>query len=331
MFRNRSLIVLVALVLLAAGATFQAHAQAPTPTVLPGTSPIAAPLMYARVTTTMMKVDKFDEGGVLFRDRVLPALTQMDGFKSIYELGDRKTGKSIVITLWATQAAMMTGESNGAYQQALALFKDYVTAPPTQQDYKVVAQAQAQAPVPASAVSAGQGGATLYAKVTTSTNRLDKMDEGAALMGDSVFPAARQLDGFRGVYALGDRKTGKFLIVTLWATQDAMMAGESNGFYQQQLAKAKDIVAGPPAQQDYEVGLQAHAPVPLTEADKTLVRRYIEQVVVGGHLEVLDELAAPDYKRYLSPTATQLNAEAQRSGWLGSRRHSPVWATRLTI
>ena len=111
------------------GAILQACAPTPTPTPVPPT--------YARMTTSMMKLERFDEGGVLFRERVLPALKQMDGFKGVYELGDRKTGKSILITLWATQATMTAGESNGAYQQALALFKDFFTAPPTQQDYEV--------------------------------------------------------------------------------------------------------------------------------------------------------------------------------------------------
>jgi heme-degrading monooxygenase HmoA len=115
------------------GAMIQACAPAPTPTAVP--TPV--PPTYARMTTSMMKLERFDEGGVLFRERVLPALKQMDGFKGVYELGDRKTGKSILITLWASEATMKAGESNGAYQQALALFKDFFTAPPTQQDYEV--------------------------------------------------------------------------------------------------------------------------------------------------------------------------------------------------
>jgi len=52
----------------------------------------------------------------------------------------------------------------------------------------------------------------------------------------------------------------------------------------------------------------APTPVPPTEANKALVRRYVEQVPNGGHFEVLDEMAAPSYKRYLSAVAAPLNA-----------------------
>jgi hypothetical protein len=116
-----------------AGRITQAWAQGPAPTVVP--TPVQP--TCARMTTSMMKLERFDEGGALFRERVLPVLQQTDGFKGVYELGDRKTGKSILITLWATEAAMKALESNGAYNQVLGLFKDFFTAPPTQQDYEV--------------------------------------------------------------------------------------------------------------------------------------------------------------------------------------------------
>ncbi len=120
------------------GAALQACASAPAPTPVPPTpAPTPTPPTYARMTTTPMKLDKLDEAGPFFREHILPSLQQADGFRGIYELHDPKTGKSILITLWATEAAMKALESNGAYNQALASVKDLVAGPPTQQDLVV--------------------------------------------------------------------------------------------------------------------------------------------------------------------------------------------------
>ena len=113
------------------GAILQACAPTPTP----------VPPAYARVTTTMAKPEVFDQGPAIWRERVLPNLKQADGFRGVLVLGDRKTGKSITITLWTTEAAMKALESSGAYAQAVSVFKDFFTAPPTQELYEVGLQA----------------------------------------------------------------------------------------------------------------------------------------------------------------------------------------------
>jgi len=55
---------------------------------------------------------------------------------------------------------------------------------------------------------------------------------------------------------LGDSKTGKGLTISLWETEADMTAGETSGFYQQQVAKFKDVVSGPTVREAYEVGVQ---------------------------------------------------------------------------
>ena len=114
------------------------QACAPTPTAVPTPVPPAA---YARVTITMAKPETFDQTGPLWRERVLPNLKQADGFRGVWVLGDRKTGKGITVTLWTTEAAMKALESSGAYGQALAVFKAFMTAPPTMELYEVMLQA----------------------------------------------------------------------------------------------------------------------------------------------------------------------------------------------
>jgi heme-degrading monooxygenase HmoA len=83
------------------------------------------------------------------------------------------------------------------------------------------------------------------------------MDEATGIYRDSVVPAAKQQKGFKGLYVLGDRKTGKGLTIALWETEADMMAGENSGYYQQQVAKFKDLFSAPPVREAYEVTVQA--------------------------------------------------------------------------
>ncbi len=84
-----------------------------------------------------------------------------------------------------------------------------------------------------------------------------KVDEAVDLYRDSVVPAARQQKGFKGVYLLTDRNTGKGISITLWETEADMTAGENSGYYQQQLAKFKDVFGAPPVRESYEVSVLA--------------------------------------------------------------------------
>ncbi len=67
----------------------------------------------------------------------------------------------------------------------------------------------------------------------------------------------------------------------------------------------------------------APTPVPATEANKALVRRYVEQVPNGGHFEVLDEMVSPNYKRYLSAATAPVNAAANKQRLAGMRTVFP--------
>ena len=59
--------------------------------------------------------------------------------------------------------------------------------------------------------------------------------------------------GASRLYVLMDRKTGKGLTIALWETEADMTAGEASGYYQQQVAKFKDILSAAPVREAYEV------------------------------------------------------------------------------
>ena len=93
----------------------------------------------------------------------------------------------------------------------------------------------------------------MFARLSIAQSLPGKMDEVTRIHRDSVLPAAKQQKGFKGLYLLGDRKTGKGLSITLWDTEADMTEGEKSGFYQQQIAKFKDVLSGVPVREAYEV------------------------------------------------------------------------------
>jgi len=66
--------------------------------------------MFARVSTYEGSPDHTAEGLRVAREQVLPAAKLMDGFKGIYLLYDRESGKSLSLTLWETEADMHASE-----------------------------------------------------------------------------------------------------------------------------------------------------------------------------------------------------------------------------
>ena len=66
----------------------------------------------------------------------------------------------------------------------------------------------------------------MFARVATYQGPPELIDEGIRIGKKQVLPQARQLDGFRGVYFLVDRHSGKHLTITLWESEEAMRTSE---------------------------------------------------------------------------------------------------------
>lgn len=62
--------------------------------------------MYARSTTVRGKPEAMDDGIAYVRDKVMPAVGQMDGCVGLSMLCDRESGRSIVTTAWADYDAL---------------------------------------------------------------------------------------------------------------------------------------------------------------------------------------------------------------------------------
>jgi len=97
----------------------------------------------------------------------------------------------------------------------------------------------------------------MFARVTTIQIKSNKIDEAIKIYDESVTPARKAQRGSCGGYLLTDRKTGKGVAITLWASEADAIATEHSGYYQEQLTKFKDVFAAPPVREGYEVSAQS--------------------------------------------------------------------------
>jgi heme-degrading monooxygenase HmoA len=66
----------------------------------------------------------------------------------------------------------------------------------------------------------------MHARVGTFEGPSEKVDELSRIATERVVPSLKQMDGYRGVLALADRRSGKVLAVTLWESEEAMLQSE---------------------------------------------------------------------------------------------------------
>lgn len=96
----------------------------------------------------------------------------------------------------------------------------------------------------------------MYARVTTLQLQPGKTEELIRIFQDSIVPAAQQQKGFVGITLLSDPAADKVMSVGLWQTESDLLAGESSGYYQEQLAKVRTLMAAPPTREAYQVSVQ---------------------------------------------------------------------------
>src|SRR5215204_5427344 len=73
---------------------------------------------------------------------------------------------------------------------------------------------------------AGERRHAVYARVSSFEGPPELMNEALRQAREEVLPEARQMEGFKGMIALGDRQSGKALGITFWESEEAMRASE---------------------------------------------------------------------------------------------------------
>ena len=94
----------------------------------------------------------------------------------------------------------------------------------------------------------------MYARFTEATIDPKKREQ-AEMIAESIFTAARQQKGFNGVSFCLDPK-GEAVFLSLWESKEALLANEASGYYQEQVAKLKDVLTKPTTRQVGELQAQ---------------------------------------------------------------------------
>jgi heme-degrading monooxygenase HmoA len=93
--------------------------------------------MHARVSTIQGSTDQIDKGIDMVRDTTVPAVKGIDGFKGLFSLVDRQTGKGLTITLWESEAALQASEEEANRLRREAAENLGATGAPTVERYEV--------------------------------------------------------------------------------------------------------------------------------------------------------------------------------------------------
>jgi len=93
----------------------------------------------------------------------------------------------------------------------------------------------------------------MHARVILGKVRHGKQEEAEKIYRESVEPVAKKQKGFVRVLLLTDPDTSKFISITIWASEDDMLAGESSGYLKEQMDKITSLFVGPLTIQHYVV------------------------------------------------------------------------------
>lgn len=93
--------------------------------------------MFALTTLAQQNIDTLDDAIRIFELKGVPAARMQKGFEGIYLLTNRKTGKTIVLSLWESKDDAVNTEQSGYYRTQMEEFNKLCTTPPVLEWYEV--------------------------------------------------------------------------------------------------------------------------------------------------------------------------------------------------
>ncbi len=94
--------------------------------------------MFARALRIQTAPDQIDAAFMLFEESVVPLCKNQKGFVGAQYLADRNTGSSLLITIWESEADLQNSERSRFFQEQVAKFIGYFTAPPIRESFEVI-------------------------------------------------------------------------------------------------------------------------------------------------------------------------------------------------
>ena len=100
----------------------------------------------------------------------------------------------------------------------------------------------------------------MYARHITTTVKRGKVDEAFKIYEESVVPEGKEQKGYRGIYVLTNKETGKIISISLWDSEEDAASNEASGYLRRQVDKFKEIIVEPVVKEGFDVVLMLAKP-----------------------------------------------------------------------
>lgn len=97
----------------------------------------------------------------------------------------------------------------------------------------------------------------MHGRIVTVQMEPEDLGKAVDIYRDSVIPAAREQKGFSDALLFTDFATGKAVSITVWETEEDLLAGQNSGYYQEQIAKFADLMTRTPVQEGFELAFDS--------------------------------------------------------------------------
>jgi hypothetical protein len=166
--------------------------------------------VYARSTTVQAQLDAIDAGIANIRDKVMPALMEVDGCIGLSLIVDRASGRCIATSAWESDDAMRGSEGQVESIRANAIERFRGTVDSVELWEIAVLHREHQA------------GESACVRCTWMQGSPDETERAIDLFRMQVLPEAEQLEGFCSASLFVDRSSGSAVSATAWASRDSM-------------------------------------------------------------------------------------------------------------
>jgi heme-degrading monooxygenase HmoA len=164
--------------------------------------------MHTRVLT-FTGAKNIDDGVVFVRDEAVPVLEEQKGYRGVTASADRDGGVLGVLSLWETEADR--DASFGPLAELRQQGLDVVGGELKVESFEQLVEEVASPPTVGSALM-----------VTRISMDPSKIDENLGFFKSEILPRITASPGFLALRNMMDRKTGRGIVGSAWADQDAM-------------------------------------------------------------------------------------------------------------
>ena len=96
--------------------------------------------MFARLVSAQVGADKVNEGITIWKEKDIPLMESVKGYRGAYLLIDRKTGKVTSMALWDSEEEAVADEKSVLHQEQVGMYKGLLIGETVAQYFEVSAK-----------------------------------------------------------------------------------------------------------------------------------------------------------------------------------------------